>query len=83
MLGYAIMLAMKLEFGFRTFLHGQCLEHLSYFFKHIDHVESLDSLCDEENTFPWEDYLKKPDMLAEHPKLSKGHAIDYVNDVSI
>ena len=82
MLGYALLLAMEREYGFRTFMHGQVLEHLEYFFKKVDQIESLDSLCNEEQEYPWEDYIRSPMALAQDDNLKTGHCIDYVNDVS-
>ena len=56
------------------------LEHLSYYFKNIDQVESLDVLCEEELFYPW---INVTDSL---PKLlngtfDTGKCIDYLNNV--
>ena len=67
------------------------LEHLSYYFKHIDQVESLDVLCDEENSFPWVNNTSPiPDFVSgkiltgyKMPLSTTGQCIDYLNNVSI
>ena len=74
MFGYALLIALKFEHGFRPFLEGRHLEHLSYFFDKIDLVESLDVLCNEEKTFPW---INSTDNLMElsNEELNKGKCI--------
>ena len=81
MFGYALLIALKFEHGFRPFLEGRHLEHLSYFFDKIDLVESLDVLCNEEKSFPW---INSTDNLMElgNEELNKGKCIDYLKDVS-
>ena len=58
------------------------LEHLSYYFKHIDEVESLDKLCDEENSFPWMNVTYTLPTLALN-EYKFGQVIDYSKNVSL
>ena len=83
MLGYALLTALKLEHGFRTFMEARHLENLSFYFKNIDQVESLDVLCDEENSYPWFNFsLGVPAFTdGKHEDLKLGKTIDYLNDV--
>jgi hypothetical protein len=81
MFGYALLLALKLEFGYRPFLEGRHLEHLSYFFDNIDQVESLNALCDEGNYFPWRNSSETLLQLGS-PEFKKGKYIDYLKEVS-
>ena len=80
MLGYAIMLAMKREYGFRTFLDTNVLLNLKQYFKSISDVNGSESLCFTE--YPWTDYMSTPQLLSQDKQLSTGHAIRYVDDVS-
>ena len=59
------------------------LEHLSFYFKNIDHVESLDVLCDEENSYPWFNFTMGMPAFSngEYEDLKFGKTIDYLNDV--
>ena len=41
MIGYALLTALKLEYGFRVFMDSKDLKKLSFYFKNIDQVESL------------------------------------------
>ena len=79
MIGYAIMLAMKLEYGFRTYLDTAVLLDLQHYFTSIKNVSNTESLCFYE--YPWTDYFKPPQSLARDKKLSTGHAIQYVKGV--
>ena len=81
MFGYAFLLALKLKYGFRVFLEGRHLEHLSYFYDNIDQVESLDDLCDEGETFPWTNSTEIWTDLGK-PDLKRGQCIDYYKNVS-
>ena len=81
MFGYALLLALKLEYGYRPFLEGPHLEHLSFFFENIDQVESLESLCDEEKHFPWRNSSETLTELG-NPEFKKGKCIDYMKEVS-
>ena len=81
MLGYAIMLSMKLEYGFRTFLDTAVLLNLKHYFKNIKNVSNSESLCFYE--YPWKDYYHSPQALASDKFLSTGHAIQYVKGVGI
>ena len=81
MFGYAFLLALKLKYGFRVFLEGRHLEHLSYFFDNIDQVESLDDLCDEGESFPWVNATEIWTDLGK-PDLKIGQCMDYYKNVS-
>ena len=81
MFGYAFLLALKLKYGFRVFLEGRHLEHLSYFFDNIDQVESLDDLCDEGESFPWVNATEVWTDLGK-PDLKIGQCMDYYKNVS-
>lgn len=81
MFGYAFLLALKLKYGFRVFLEGRHLEHLSYFYDNIDQVESLDDLCDEGNSFPWTNSTEIWTDLGK-PDLKIGQCMDYYKNVS-
>ena len=81
MFGYAFLLALKLKYGFRVFLEGRHLEHLSYFYENIDQVESLDDLCDEGNSFPWTNSTEIWTDLGK-PELKTGQCMDYYKNVS-
>ena len=81
MFGYAFLLALKLKYGFRVFLEGRHLEHLSYFFDNIDQIESLDDLCDEEDSFPWVNSTEIWTDLGK-PDLKIGQCMDYFKNVS-
>ena len=81
MFGYAFLLALKSKYGLRVFLEGRHLEHLSYFFENIDKVESLDNLCDEENSFPWINSTESWTDFGK-PDLKIGQCIDYFKNVS-
>ena len=82
MLGYAILLSMKQNFAFRTFLNDQALNELKKYFVNIDEqlVKPLDAICPQNCN--WTDYLYSPKSLAFDPILSKGHTISYLDDVS-
>ena len=67
--------------GFRPFLEGRHLEHLSYFFDNIDQVESLDALCDEGKHFPWKNNSMSWSEFGS-PELKEGKCIDYLKEVS-
>ena len=79
MIGYAIMLSMKLEYDFRTFLDTAVVLELQHYFKQIKNVSNTESLCF--NEYPWTDYNKSPQSLASDKKLSTGRAIQYVKGV--
>ena len=81
MFGYAFLLALKLKYGFRVFLEGRHLEHLSYFYDNIDQVESLDNLCDEGDSFPWTNSTEIWTDLGK-PDLKIGQCMDYFKNVS-
>ncbi len=81
MFGYALLMALKSEYGYRPFLEGRHLEHLSYYFDNIDQVESLDVLCDEGKYFPWRNSSKSLIALGS-PEHKRGKCIDYLKDVS-
>ena len=83
MLGYALLTALKLEYGFRTFMEARHLENLSFYFKNIDHVESLDVLCDESNSYPWFNFSMNLISFSngEYEDLKIGKTFDYLNDV--
>ena len=81
MFGYAFLLALRSKYGFRVFLEGRHLEHLSYFFENIDQVESLNNLCDEGNSFPWTNSTEVWTDLGK-PDLKIGQCIDYYKNVS-
>ena len=81
MIGYAIMLSMKIEYGFRTFLDTAVLLNLKHYFKNIKNVSNSESLCFYE--YPWKEYLQSPQSLASDKYLSTGHAIQYVKGVGI
>ena len=81
MIGYSIMLSMKIEYGFRTFLDTAVLLNLKHYFKNIKNVSNSESLCFYE--YPWKDYLQSPQSLASDEPLSNGHAIQYVKGVGI
>ena len=81
MFGYAFLFALKLKYGFRVFLEGRHLEHLSYFYDNIDQVESLDDLCDEGKSFPWVNSTEIWTDLGE-PGLKIGQCMDYYKNVS-
>ena len=80
MLGYSLMLSMKKEYGFRTFLDTAVLLDLKYYFKNIRNVSKSESLCFYE--YAWTDYFKSPQTLGQDKLLSTGHAIQYVKGVS-
>ena len=79
MIGYAIMLSMKLEYGFRTYLDTAVLLDLQHYFTNIKNVSNSESLCFYE--YPWTDYFESPQSLASDKKLSTGRAIQYVKGV--
>ena len=79
MIGYAIMLSMKLEYGFRTYLDTAVLLDLQHYFTSIKNVSNSESLCFYE--YPWTDYLESPQSLASDLKLSTGRAIQYLKGV--
>ena len=81
MIGYAIMLSMKLEYGFPTFLDTAVVLELQHYFKQIKNVSNTESLCF--NEYPWTDYNKSPQSLARDKKLSTGRAIQYIKGVHI
>ena len=81
MFGYAFLLALKSKYGFRVFLEGRHLEHLSYFFENIDQVETLNNLCDEGNSFPWTNSTEIWTDLGK-PDLKIGQCMDYYKNVS-
>ena len=82
MIAYAILTALKLKIGVRPFMEARHLEHLSYYFKNIDQVESLDKLCDEGLNYPWEKYHSNLPQLIESKDERTGKCIDYLDDVS-
>ena len=81
MIGYSLMMSMKKEYGFRTFLDTAVILNLKYYFKNINNVSKSESLCFYE--YPWMEYLKSPQTLAQDKLLSTGHAIQYVKGVSV
>lgn len=82
MLGYAIALAVKLKYGFRTFLDEHVIHQLKQFSKNPTGVESLSKICSDE--FPWDESYGFPITEFElRPALSKGKAINYLPIVSI
>ena len=83
MIAYAILTALKLKIGVRPFMEARHLEHLSYYFKNIDQVESLDKLCDEGLNYPWEKYHSNFPQLIESKDERTGKCIDYLDDVSL
>lgn len=82
MFAYALLLALKRKYGYRVFLEGRHLEHLSYYFQNINDVESLDVLCDEESSFPWENVTQTWHYLGQD-NVRHGHYIDYASQVSL
>ena len=76
MMGYAIMLSMKREYGFRTYLDSYVLANLQMYFKNINQIPRLEQLCGDGYT--WEEYFMGPQYLAKDTKLSKGRAISIV-----
>ena len=83
MIAYAVLTALKLKIGTRPFMETRHLEHLSYYFKNIDQVESLDKLCDEGLNYPWEKYHSNLPQLIESKDERTGKCIDYLDDVSL
>lgn len=81
MTGYAIMLAMRREFGFRTHLDGGVLDLLQMFFRNTYSVPRVQQLCHQD--FNWTQYARAPQLLAKDPVLSRGASIDYVQNVSV
>ena len=79
MIGYAIMLSMKREYGFRTFLDTAVLLDLQHYFTNIKNIPNSESLCFYE--YPWTYYFESPQSLASDINLSTGHAIQYVKGV--
>ena len=80
MFGYAIMLSMKETYNFRTCLEAKVLCQLKQYYRNIDQVPNVESICTDNCT--WVDYLKAPSILANDLIYSKGHAISYLDDVS-
>ena len=80
MLGYALMLSMKEIYDFRTYLYRRVLSVLKRYFRNIDQIQRVESVCSQNCS--WTDYFKSPDKLARDPILSKGNAISYLDDVS-
>ena len=81
MFAYATLLALKQKFGYRVFMEAYHLEHLSYFFKNISQVESLEKLCDEEKSYKWLPALEGyPDIGNENFRVGK--YLDFCNKVS-
>ena len=80
MIGYALLTALKLQHGFRVFMETQHLEHLSYYFKNIDKVESLDVLCEEGQFYPWMNVTDSLQILL-NGTFDTGKCIDYLNNV--
>ena len=79
MIGYAIMLSMKKEYGFRTYLDTTVILNLKHYFQNTNNVYRSESLCF--NEYPWRDYFQSPQNLAQDKQLSIGHAIQYVKGV--
>ena len=74
------MLSMKQTYKFKTFLESNVLCELTKYFKNIDQVQDVESICTHNCT--WIDYFSSPHNLAKDPIYSKGHAISYLDDVS-
>ena len=75
-----MLLGLKKEYGYRVFMETRHLEHLSYYFENTDQVESLDNLCDEKDSFPWEDNNWTLPYMED---FKIGHYIDYSKDVIV
>ena len=85
MIGYSLLTALKIEYGFRVFMDAEDLKKLSYYFTNIDQVESLDKLCDQDNSFPWLDSYRNKDINIfefPHENFTIGKMIDHLNGVS-
>ena len=82
MLGYAIMLSMKREYGFSSYLDSRILENLQKYFRGINEIPKLEELCVD--GYLWRAVQNmSPQQLADNSELSKGHAISYVPDVCL
>ena len=87
MIGYALLTALKLEYGFRVFMESKDLKKLSYYFKNIDQVESLNRLCDEENSYPWLDSYRNQNIniydfpYGKYENFTTGKLINHMNGV--
>ena len=81
MMGYAIMLSMKKEYGFRTFLDSYVLRNLQNYFKNINQIPELEQLCLDE--YIWTEANMPPQHLANDSELSTGHVLSYVTGVSL
>ena len=82
MFGYALQLAMKEQFFFRTYLNNKALKQLKKYFTNIDEsfIQPAEVICPENCN--WINYLYSPKRLTLDPTLSKGHTISYLDDVS-
>ena len=82
MFGYAMLLAMKESFSFRTYVNERALDQLKRYFIHINeqYIKPVESICPQ--NCDWIDNLYSPKRLALDPILSKGHLISYLDDVS-
>ena len=81
MLGYAMMLAMRETYKFRTYLSTHVLFELKTYFRIIDQIQPVENICLQNCS--WTDYFKSPHILAKDPILSKGNTISYFDDVGI
>ena len=82
MLGYAIMLPMKMEYGFSSYLDPRVLANLQNYFKGINDIPKLEELCVDE--YWWRAVNNtSPQQLADNDDLSKGHAISYAPGVCV
>ena len=80
MVGYAMMLAMKEVYKFRTLLSKHDLSELKKYFRNIDQIQPVESIC--EYNCNWTASFMSPHRLAKDPKLSKGKLISYMDNVS-
>ena len=82
MLGYAIMLSMKREYGFSSYLDSRILANLQKYFRGINEIPKLEELCVDE--YLWRAVQNmSPQQLADNNELSKGHAISYAPGVCV
>ena len=82
MFGYALLLAIKEQLFFRTYLNNKTINQLKKYFTNINEkiIQPVESICPENCN--WINYFYSPKRLTLDPTLSKGHTISYLDDVS-
>ena len=82
MLGYSLQMAVKREYGFRTYLNQTVLSELQYYLKSLTNdVSSIEDLCEDQ--YPWESYARPLQDIGSDLDWTRGRMIFYIEGVRL